>query len=102
MPSITLPGCRPPKFDQTRLSHDKCSGAAACPGSTIPGHPDSVDVACPATMQADRQYSMIRVKNGVIPALRTGLTVTLPALPDASNIWPLPKYMVTCWPPPGP
>jgi hypothetical protein len=34
---------------------------------------------------------MIRVKNGVIPAFRTGLTVTLPALPDASNIWPLPK-----------
>ena len=54
------------------------------------------------TIQTARQYSMIRVKNGVIPAFRTGLTVTLPALPDASNIWPLPKYMVTCWPPPGP
>ena len=43
------------------------------------------------TIQTARQYSMIRVKNGVIPAFRTGLTVTLPALPDASNIWPLPK-----------
>ncbi|CPA41686.1 Uncharacterised protein [Mycobacterium tuberculosis] len=48
------------------------------------------------------QYSMILVTNGVIPAFRTGLTVTLPALPDASSIWPLPRYRVTCWPPPGP
>jgi len=32
------------------------------------------------------QYSMILVRNGVIPALRTGLTVTLAALPDASSI----------------
>jgi hypothetical protein len=37
-------------------------------------------------MQTTRQYSMIRVKNGVIPPFRTGLTVTLPALPDASSI----------------
>ena len=37
-----------------------------------------------------------------MPAVRTGLTVTLPALPDASSIWPLPRKMVTCWLPPGP
>ena len=33
-----------------------------------------------------RQYSMIRVSEGVIPDVRTGLIVTFPALPDASSI----------------
>ena len=37
------------------------------------------------------QYSMIRVNVGVIPDFRTALTVTLPALPEASSIWPLPR-----------
>jgi hypothetical protein len=32
------------------------------------------------------QYSMILVRNGVMPGLRTGLTVTLPASDDASSI----------------
>ena len=71
--------------------------------------PDSVDVAWPDDdappggvsrnreielspgRRRPRQYSTIRVKNGVIPDLRTGLTVTLPALPEASSIWPLPR-----------
>ncbi|BBX44514.1 hypothetical protein GCM10009641_54940 [Mycobacterium cookii] len=37
------------------------------------------------------QYSMMRVSVGVIPDFRTALTVTLPALPEASSIWPLPR-----------
>ena len=44
----------------------------------------------------------MRAQYGGMPAVRTGLTVTLPALPEASSIWPLPRYMVTCWLPPGP
>ena len=35
--------------------------------------------------------SMMRAAYGDMPAVRTGLTVTLPALPDASSIWPLPE-----------
>lgn len=37
------------------------------------------------------QYSMMRVTNGVMPDVRTGLIMTFPPLPDASSIWPLPR-----------
>lgn len=69
------------------------------PLSTIPGVRDSVDVApaevrlpgfLPTSLRdyivAGRQYSMIRVTYGVIPSVRTGLTMTLPAMLDASSI----------------
>jgi hypothetical protein len=55
------------------------------PGSDVP----AFNYSRPVGFRRRRgfgQYSMTRVKNGVIPALRTGLTVTLPALPDASSI----------------
>lgn len=37
------------------------------------------------------QVSIIRVRYGVIPAVRTGLTVTWPAAEEASSIWLLPR-----------
>ncbi|GAH34078.1 unnamed protein product, partial [marine sediment metagenome] len=39
----------------------------------------------------DYQVSMMRDRCGDMPAIRTGLTVTLPALPDASSIFPPPR-----------
>ncbi|SHU58673.1 Uncharacterised protein [Mycobacteroides abscessus subsp. abscessus] len=62
---------------------------AARPDSTIPGGRVSVDVD--ATDLGDYQVSMMRDRCGDMPAVRTGLTVTLPALPDASSIFPLPR-----------
>jgi len=98
--------CRPPGFRRRGPPGDDARRAVGLrwghPQPRSREGPSQAIKPCLTTMQTDRQYSMIRVKNGVIPAFRTGLTVTLPALPDASNIWPLPKYMLTCWPPPGP
>src|SRR4029077_17723416 len=51
MSSITLHGSNLQNVIRHDCSHDERRRAAACPRSTIPGHPDSVDVTCPATMQ---------------------------------------------------
>src|SRR5882757_4182801 len=59
---------------------------------TIPGSSESVDVA--RQLSGSHQDSMNRTRCGDIPAVRTGLTVTLPALPDASSILPPPRKMV--------
>src|SRR5262249_3834423 len=42
------------------------------------------------------QDSIMRAAYGCRPARRTGLTVTLPALLEASSIRPPPRYSATC------
>ena len=42
----------------------------------------------------------MRVKYGVIPLVRAGVTVTAGSV--ASIIWLLPRYIATLWVPPGP
>ena len=60
------------------------------PASNYSRRAVSVDAAVAARLPSGQhtwdQYSMILVRNGVMPGFRTGLTVTLPALPDASSI----------------
>jgi len=47
-----------------------------------------------------RHHSMIRVKYGVMPSVRTGEAVTAGSV--ASSICPLPKNIATLWLPLGP
>lgn len=55
------------------------------------GRRDARDPAPRTTPRGWTYVSMIRVTYGVIPAVRTGLTVTCPAAEDDSSIWPLPR-----------
>ena len=102
-----LPPLKPTKLNRTRLLARPMSWGSDVPASNYSRPAEFRRRWCTAAPprppgRTRGQYSMILVKNGVMPGLRTGLTVTLPALPDASSLWPLPRYMVTGWLPPGP
>jgi hypothetical protein len=79
-----------PATMQTAVRSEEKSGHQTLPGDDS-GRVRPGEEPGNKAPRAPAQYSMIRVKNGVMPPLRTGLTVTLPALPDASSIWPLPR-----------
>jgi hypothetical protein len=66
--------CRPHDGWGHRANEARAPGDDACRDRVLP------------RPLAGHQYSMIRVKYGVIPAVRTGLMVTFPTMLDASNI----------------